>query len=176
MKEAEQRKIPKQKRKQKAMQDQESETDESVELHLDSGTKEDFSVEKPIFPEHSLFPPVTERQCYLNFKSVWSQINSPIAENQLVGKVFAGIYYSDCHGKKAGLYVGKVMQRFLDDSEDPTISFTLSCIKPGIGFARVLDKTPSHLPSDIDDFKAFNLIAGPLEATAEKRQKVTNIK
>ena len=60
--------------------------------------------------------------------------------------------------KKAGLYVGKLMQRFRHDSEVPTISLT-SCLKPGIGFATVLDETPSHLPADIGDFKAFNLIA-----------------
>ena len=62
------------------------------------------------------------------------------------------------------------MKRFLHDSEGPTISLTLSCLKPGIGFAAVLDETPSHFPTDID-FKAFNLIAGPLEATAEKGKK-----
>ena len=153
------------------MQEEESESDESVELHLESGTNEDFSDEEPISPEHSLFPPVTERQSYLHLKSVWSEINPPVAENQLVGKFFAGTYYSDSHGKKAGLYVGKVMQRFLHDSKGPTISLTLICLKPGIGFATVLDETPSHLPPDIDDFKAFNLIVGPLEATAEKGKK-----
>ena len=66
------------------------------------------------------------------------------------------------------------MQRFLHDSEGPTISFTLSCLKPDIGYATVLDETPSYLPPDIDDFKASNLIAGFLEATAEKKQKVAN--
>ena len=88
-----------------------------------------------------------------------------------MGKFFAGICYSDSHGKKARLYVGKVMQRFLQDFEGPTISLTLSCLKPGIGYATVLDKTPLHLPRDIDDFKDFNLIAGPLEATAGKGKK-----
>ena len=61
------------------------------------------SDEEPIFPQHSLFPPVTERQSYLHLKSVWSKINPPVAENQLVGKFFVGIYYSDSLGKKAGL-------------------------------------------------------------------------
>ena len=106
--EAEQKKKPKQKRKQ-AMQEEESETDESVELQLESGTNKDFSDEEPIFPEHSLFPPVTERQSYLHLKPVWSEINPPVAEYQLVGKFFAGIYYSDSRGKKVGLYIGKVI-------------------------------------------------------------------
>ena len=142
IKEAELKKKPKRKRKQKAMQEEESETDESVELHLESGTNEDFSDEEPIFPEHSLFPPATKRQSFLHLKSVWSEIKPPVAENQLVGKFFAGIYYSDNCGKKAGLYVGKVMQRFLHDSEGPKIFLTLSCLKPGIGYATVLDEAP----------------------------------
>ena len=66
------------------------------------------------------------------------------------------------------------MQRFLHDSEGPTISLTLSCLKPGFGYATALDETPSHLPPDIDNFKDFNSIAGPLEATAEKGKKVAN--
>ena len=171
IKEAEQKKKPKQKRKQKAMQEEESETDETVKLHLESGTNEDFSDEEPIFPEHFLFPPVTERQSYLHLKFVWSEIYPPVAENQLVRKFFAGIYYSDTRGKKARLYVGKVMQRCLHESDGPTISLTLSCLKPGIGFATMLDESSSHLQPDIDDFKAFNLIARPLEATEEKGKK-----
>ena len=64
-----------------------------------------------------------------------------------------------------------MMQRFVHDFEGPTIFLTLSCLKPGIGFATVLDETFSPLPLDIDDFKAFNLIEEPVEATAEKGKK-----
>ena len=68
-------------------------------------------------------------------------------------KFFAGIYYSDSRGKKAGLYFGKLMQKFLHDFEGPTISLTLSCLKPDIGYATIgVNETPSHLPPDIDDF------------------------
>ena len=58
---------------------------------------------KSQFFQNILFSPATEKQWYLHLKSVWSEINLPVAENEVVCKFFARIYYSDGCGKNARL-------------------------------------------------------------------------
>ena len=77
-----------------------------MELHFKVAPMK-TSDKEPIFPEHSLFPAVAEKQCYLHIKSIWSEINPPVAEKQLVGKFFARIYCSDSRGKKVDLTLEK---------------------------------------------------------------------
>ena len=92
-----------------------------------------------------------------------------------MGKFCAGIYYSDSHGKKSWTLCWKSGAKILQDPQGPTISLTLSWLKPGIGYATIgVNETPSHLPPDIDDFKDFNLIAKTFGSHSRERQKVAN--
>ena len=171
---AEKKKGSTKKQKSKKIVEDESDTDQDIEMHLDddSDASIDLSDEEDDMP--NLFPPTTTRQCYRHLQNTWKKINPPVTEEQLLGKFFAGIYIGTSakgKSKKANMYVGKVKQRYLHDADGPTILLKLDCLKPAVGSTTLLEEIPSHLPRDIGDFEAHNIIAGPLEATPEKGKK-----
>jgi len=102
-------------------------------------------------------------------KSILLSLKNSSVENFLLAYIFVLVQKEK--SKKANLYVGKVQQRYLHDADGPTILLKLDCLKPAVGSTTLLEEIPSHLPRDIGDFEAHNIIAGPLEATPEKGKK-----
>ena len=62
-------------------------------------------------------------------------------------------------------------KRFLVDENGPTQGLELDCLKQPVGLTTILEEVPSHLCRDILVFEAFDIIAGPLNATLTKGVK-----
>lgn len=92
---------------------------------------------------------------------VWSSINWPVEEDEIVGRWFAVIY----NGKRTKtLYIAKANRRFLEDENGSIDKLLMTCLKPKVGLETLLEDTPKHLPPDQDMFDPWDIIYGPMMA------------
>ena len=96
--------------------------------------------------------------------SMWKEINPPVSEEDLTGKLFGAIYEVPGKKKKAKLFVGRCTRRFLKDADGPTDGLELHCLDLAIGSPIILNERPPHLERDLGFFPTYNIIAGPLNA------------
>ena len=117
-------------------------------------------------PEHdeiSLFPPKNDHDAYTYLHSVWEELNPPVEERDLQGKVFAVVYKDERN--KAYLFVGRILNRFLEDANGPAKEFQIECLKKAeISTSTILEETPKHLHKDIALYPAYDIICGSLNA------------
>ena len=147
------------KKKKQKLEDSESSDEDEEILYGDSSDEE-----RPEQEEGKLFPPENDTDGCKYLHTVWDELNPPVEENPLKGKVFAFIYY-DPKGKPH-LYVGRMLNRFLEDENGPAKEFLIESFKKATtATSIILEETPSHLAKDIATFRASDIICGPLEAT-----------
>ena len=72
-------------------------------------------------------PTCEEGYAYLH--SVWDELNPPLQEQNIMGKYFGLIYYSDKSRKKGWLFVSKVIRRFYQDVKVPVQFLGFECLK-----------------------------------------------
>ena len=112
------------------------------------------------------FSPATEFESYDYLWQVWTDINSPTPERAIKSKLFASISFVDTNAKKKPkLFVGRVLNRFLEDKDWPALCLVLDCLKLAVGSPTVLYERPRHLGQDVEEFPIYDTIAGPLDAT-----------
>ena len=82
------------------------------------------------------FPPATEFESYDYLRKVWRDINPSTPESAIKTKLYFCIYFVDKNAKKKPkLFVGRVLNRFLEDKDGPARSLVLDCLKLAIGSA-----------------------------------------
>ena len=97
---------------------------------------------------------------------LWKSLCPPVQEDDIQQKWY-GVIYTE---KKNYLYIGKVIKRFLDDVDGPTMALEIDCLKPQIGSGSILE---SYDPNnkDIGVFPTYNIIYGPLTVEPLKGNK-----
>ena len=92
-------------------------------------------------------------------RNCWKGLAPPTKEANVIGRWYAAIYTTK---KTKGLYIGRLLKRFLKDEDGAVDSIQLHCLKPKVGSSTILEDTPDHLP-DITIFPVHDIIAGPLK-------------
>ena len=100
------------------------------------GNDDEIFINNPSKPE---FPPTCEDDGYAYLHSVWDELNPPIPEQNIIGKYFGLIYYTDESRKKGQLFVSKVIRRFCQDAKGPAQFLVFECFKYASGTPTVLD-------------------------------------
>lgn len=94
------------------------------------------------------FPPKNRIQAFEYLASVWEELNPPVPENQLIGKLVGVVYYSD--DRKPHFFIGKILARKLNEQTKSAEAFTIDCMKrASTSTATILEETPPHLEKDI---------------------------
>ena len=78
----------------------------------------------------------------------------------MVNKWFAVVYKGK---RKKTLFIAKLLNRFLEDKNNPVDEFAMRCLKPKFDTGNVLEDMPKHLPPEDGNFKLWQFIAHPLE-------------
>ena len=138
----------------------------SIEVSNESNEESDSLLTTP------MFPPVSESEGYEHLKRVWSDFTPPITEESLKMKFFAAIYYIDpSNRKKPKLFIGRIIRRFLSEAEGSVDCLELDCLELAVGSPVILSERLDTIGRDIGMFSAFNIIAGPLDATLQSGKK-----
>ena len=140
------------------------EEDEESELESDSDDEQQPHEEKV------LFPPSNESDGYEYLTTVWDEINPPVDEKEIVGKVFGVIYYD--MKNKPHLFLGKIKRRFLVDADGAANEFLIECFKKAAtSTSTIIEEVPDHLTKDITKFPSYDIISGPLNASVLRGTK-----
>ena len=107
---------------------------------------------------------------------LWDELNQPIPEQNIIGKYFGLIYYTDESQKKGRLFVGKVIRRFCQDAKGPAQFLEFECLKYASGTPTVLEKSPSYFDQEIDLIPAWDIICGPMSVTPETDAPTSTIR
>lgn len=95
--------------------------------------------------------------------TVWEELNPPVEEKHLQGKVFALVYEDDKN--KPHLFVGRILNRFLEDEKGPAKEFQIECFKKAAtSTSTILEETPKHLHKDVAVYPTYDIVCGPLNA------------
>ena len=137
------------------------------------GNDDEIFINNPSKPE---FPPTCEDEGYAYLHSVWDELNPPIPEQNIIGKYFGLIYYTDESRKKSRLFVGKVIRRFCQDAKGPAQFLEFECLKYASGTPTVLEKSPLHFDREIDLIPAWDIICGPMSVTPETDAPTSTIR
>ena len=89
---------------------------------------------------------------------MWKEINPPVSEEHLTGKLFGTIYEVPGKKKKVKLFVGRYTQRFLKDADGPIDGLELDCLDLAIGSPIILNERPPHLERDLLFFPTHNIL------------------
>ena len=134
---------------------------------------DEIFINNPSKPE---FPPTCEDEGYAYLHPVWDELNPPIPEQNIIGKYFGLIYYTDESRKKSRLFVGKVIRRFCQGAKGPAQFLEFECLKYAPGTPTVLEKSPSHFDREIDLIPAWDIICGPISVTPETDAPTSTIR
>ena len=92
--------------------------------------------------------------------NLWKSLNPATEESDIKNKWYAFIFEQY---KKKYLYVGRAIQRFLEDKNGKIEYLQIDWLKRHIGSGTVLESIPEHLPHDIYLFPAHDIINGSLK-------------
>ena len=92
-------------------------------------------------------------------KKTWRNLSPPLTENSVLRKWYSVIYMTK---KSNRLFIGKVLQHFLNEKDRPVESIEFRCLKPKVGTGTVFEDTSYHLPG-IGMFKIEDIIYGPVQ-------------
>ena len=92
--------------------------------------------------------------------NLWKSLNPATEESDIKNKWYAFIFEQY---KKKYLYVGRAIQRFLEDKNGKIEYLQIDWLKRHIGSGTVLESIPERLPRDIYLFPAHDIINGPLK-------------
>ena len=98
---------------------------------------------------------------------MWQSLCPPTTEEDIQQKWY-GVVYTD--KSKDYLYVGKVLKRFLDDVDGPTMALEVDCLKPHVGSGSILESYDQNC-RDIGTFPTHNVVYGPLIVEPMKGNK-----
>ena len=88
----------------------------------------------------------------------WQGLSSPTIEKQLIDKWHACIFL---HNKSAGLYIGRMKKRFLNDEGGMVLALELDCLEHKLGFAdNILQEAKRK---DVDVYPVKDIICEPLQ-------------
>lgn len=158
------------KRKQVKNKENEEPNTNKPKRKVDSDTEmedsDGYNTDTSIRPEHvddSLFPPQDDLDGYKYLLEVWDELNPPVEEKDLQGKIF-GVIYND-KNDKPHFFIGKIIARYLYDEDGPAKEFQVEVFKKAAtSTSTILEETPTHL-KDIANYPAHNIICGPLQAS-----------
>ena len=142
-------------------------------LRICLGNDDEIFINNSSKPE---FSPTCDDEGYAYLHSVWDELNPPIPEQNIIGKYFGLIYYTDESRKKSRLFVGKVIRRFCQDAKGPVQFLEFECLKYASGTPTVLEKSPSHFDLEIDLIPAWDIICGPMSVTPETDAPTSTIR
>ena len=91
-----------------------------------------------------------------------------MTESSILGKWYAIIYMTK---KSNTLFIGKVLQRFLNQKDGQVELDEFRCFKPKVGTGTVSKDTPDHLPGT-GVFKIEDIIYGPVQVLALRGNKL----
>ena len=91
-------------------------------------------------------------------KIVWEKLSPPNLEKNIQNEWYGGIYKEN---KKEYLYIGKAIQRFLEDVDGPVTGIMLDCLKLKVGSGTVLESYGEG-NRDVGFFSIYDIIAGPV--------------
>ena len=74
------------------------------------GNDDEIFINNPSKPE---FPPTCEDEGYAYLNSVWDELNPPIPEQNIIGKYFGLIYYTDESQKRVDCLLVKSLEDFV---------------------------------------------------------------
>ena len=74
------------------------------------GNDDEIFINNPSKPE---FPPTCEDEGYAYLHSVWDELNPPIPEQNIIGKYFGLIYYTDESQKRVDCLLVKSLEDFV---------------------------------------------------------------
>ena len=93
-----------------------------------------------------------------NMEGYWRRLNPPIAEEDVIGKWYACIFM---HNKSAGLYIGRLKRRFLNDQGGFVLALELDCLERKLGVTdNILWEAKTK---DVDVFPVKDVICGPVD-------------
>ena len=97
----------------------------------------------------------------------WKSVSPPADESSIKGKWFSAIHTK---GNKTSMYIGRALQRFLEDECGNVSHLELDCLKPRIGNINILD----GYPPDQDDKYVYpieDVFGGPLDVIPVPRKR-----
>ena len=98
---------------------------------------------------------------------LWRSLCPPTTE-EVIQQKWYGVVYTD--KRKDYLYVGKVLKRFVDDVDGPTMALEVDCLKPHVGSGSILESYDQNC-RDIGTFPTHNVVYGPLIVEPMKGNK-----
>ena len=87
----------------------------------------------------------------------WRRLSLPTMEKELIDKRYACIFL---HNKSAGLYIGRMKKRFLNDEGRMVLALELNCLERKLGIA---DNILREAKWKVDVFPVKDIICGPLQ-------------
>ena len=88
----------------------------------------------------------------------WQGLSSPTIEKELIDKWHACIFLQN---KSAGLYIGRMKKRFLNDEGGMVLALELDCVEHKLGFAdNILQEAKRK---DVDVYPVKDIICEPLQ-------------
>ena len=72
-------------------------------------------------------------------RSVWRSLKPLMKDKYIIGKRYAVFFQSK---RNKGLFIGKVLLRFLLDENGGVVSLEIRCLKPKVGHGTILEVTP----------------------------------
>ena len=88
----------------------------------------------------------------------WQGLSSPTIEKELIDKWHACVFL---HNKSAGLYIGRMKKRFLNDEGGMVLALELDCVEHKLGFAdNILQEAKRK---DVDVYPVKDVICEPLQ-------------
>ena len=88
----------------------------------------------------------------------WRRLSLPRMEKELFDKWYACIFL---HNKSAGLYIGRMKKRFLNDEGGMVLALELDCLERKLGVADNILREAKR--KYVDVFPVKDIICGPLQ-------------
>ena len=98
-----------------------------------------------------------ERKIF-KMEECWHRLSLPIMEKELIDKWYACILLLS---NSAGLYIGRMKKRFLNDEGGMVLALELDCLERKLGLADNVSQEVKR--KDVDLFPAKDIICGPLQ-------------
>ena len=86
---------------------------------------------------------------------LWKSISPPNPESDVIQK-WHGVIYQE--GKKSKLYVGKALNRFLEDENGKVSEILIDCLIPPVGTSNIHESVPENRDRDVAPFKLHDII------------------
>ena len=86
----------------------------------------------------------------------WRRLSLPRMEKELIDKWYACIFL---HNKSAGLYIGRMKKRFLNDEGGMVLALELDCLERKLGVADNILREAKR--KYVDVFPVKDIICGP---------------